>query len=426
MSRGYKGPMSGSLFWRRIAVSVIGFVAVIAAFGFVSEKLAAMRKQPGRAEAETRAIAVRVQKMERTTYKETLVGYGRARALRQTSVAAEVTGVVRWLSPRLEAGADLAKGEELVRLDDRDLKAALSSREARLRKTAAEERRLRTEKSTQETIRDITAEELETARRELARVKDLETRNAATRSEIDAQLLRVTLRRTAVRQQEGRISSLEAQRERVKAERAEVEASIRDASLQLGRSVIRAPYASRVTERNVRLGSRVAPGTVLFEIVDLSRIEIPVALAASRYHDVAIGATASVRLGDNTSWEGKVARVAPTVNTTDRTFFAYLVVEDAAGAAVPPGAFVTARIAGRRFDNVFALPRTAFVGDEIFVVRDNVAHAVTPAVRFTLPHVLLADGGLEAGAEVVVTNLEEIVDGSRVMPIRESPAGKDS
>ena len=115
------------------------------------------------------------------------------------------------------------------------------------------------------------------------------------------------------------------------------------------------------------------------------------------------------------------------MNSTDRTFFVYLVVENSAtSSAVPPGAFVTARIQGRRFDDVYVLPRTAFVGEQVFVVAGGRARATRPRIRFALPHVLLADAGLDEGAEVIVSNLEEVSDGTRITPVRADPRAEDS
>ena len=245
-----------------------------------------------------------------------------------------------------------------MRIDDRDLTEALKSAEARLERNSAESKRIAGELATNRDKLVVAHEELDTAERELKRIEELEGQSAGTKSELDKERMSVSVRRLAILEWKGRITSLDAQAERTTAEGKELESAVRQAEFDLGRTVVRAPYAGHVNARRVEPGARVAPGTVLFELVDLARIEIPVALPASRYGDVAPGAEADVRLGDKT-WTAKVVRISPTVRAEDRTFDIYLEVEK---PGVPPGAFVTASIRGRMFKRVFVLPRRAFSG----------------------------------------------------------------
>jgi membrane fusion protein (multidrug efflux system) len=339
-----------------------------------------------------------------------------------------VAGMVRSVAPGLEAGMAVQADQELVRLDDRDLREAVQSVLARRDKTRAEAKRLATDLDTNGKKLELSREELAASAREVTRIEGLEGRGGATKSELDKERLRYLVRRGAVLDFEGRQASLEAQIERNRFESAEIEAAVADAQLNLTRAVIRAPYAGRVVDKAVEVGERVAPGTVLFGLVDLARIEIPVALPASRYGEVKIGAPASIRIGTGAEPRvGTIVRLAPRVSDADRTFFAYVVIENVAGTApVPPGAFVTAHVDGRRFADVIVLPRTAFVGRQVYVHRDGVAQVIEPSIRYALPHVLLADGGVEEGDELIVTNLEEIADGTRVTPIRQETAAEDS
>ena len=149
-------------------------------------------------------------------------------------------------------------------------------------------------------------------------------------------------------------------------------------------------------------------------------------LGASRFGEVEVGATARVRLteGGPVVWSGTVVRVSPTVNSKDRTFTVYLEVE-AEGDRVPiaPGAFVLAEIDGRVHRDVIALPRIAFVGDSVYVAKEEAdGEAVVaerrPEVVRVLPEVALVRGGVEPGEKVILTNLEQIADGARVLLVR--------
>ncbi|MHC4934353.1 MAG: efflux RND transporter periplasmic adaptor subunit, partial [Planctomycetota bacterium] len=414
---------------RRVIVSLVLAVVFIAAGFQIFRMLAAGRKEPETADTVARPIVVRTTAAARTTYRETLTGYGRARALRQTSVAAELIGIVRWISPRLEAGATVQEGEALVKLDERDLRHAVSSAEARLERTAAERRQLQSDRDVALKKLDLARRELAASRRELERIESLTGQNAATQSDYDRQTMQTTLRESATLELEGRLAALVAQIARNGADKKDLAATLDKARLDLSRAVIAAPYSGRVDARHVQPGARVAPGTTLFDLVDLGRIEIPVALPASRQGHVAQGAPTVIRAesGGPLLWEGSVARVAPTVRSLDRTFFVYLVLENPAGRSpVAPGTFVVAEVAGRTFEGVFILPRTAFVGERVFVVEKGVARARRPEVVAEFPHVLLATGGIDEGARVVLTNLEEVADGTKVAAAPDRKTDRDS
>jgi membrane fusion protein (multidrug efflux system) len=401
---------------RRAILSLIAILLLVGA-GFLGfRKLAAMKAKPEQKETVARPIAVRVLPLSRTDFRETLSGYGRARALRATAVSAEVAGIVERLGEQLEPGAEVAAGEPLVWIDDRDLKQALASAEARLARNAAEEVRLRSDLETAASRLKVAESELAASKRELERIVSLKGQKVATDSELDRQSIQTALREAAVLELRGRLPSLRAQLDRNAAERRELSAARTRAELDLARAIVRAPYAGRIEERHVQEKERVAVGATLFRIVDLSRIEIPIALPAARYGEVQPGAAATVRLprDGGATWDGTIERLSPTVRVEDRTFYAYVVIENGDGAHLPPGAFTQAEIAGRTFSGVFVLPRTAFVGDRVFVEREGVARARSPELVAELPHVLLASGGVADGDHLIVTNLEEVADGTKV------------
>ena len=395
---------------RKLIVSVVAVAAILFVGYRAFRKLGEKPERPPKAESVARGIAVRTAPLRRQDYREQLTGYGRAKALRATPVAAEVAGVVSWVSKELEAGAAVNDTEPLVKLDDRDLKQALAAAAARKTAVAAEDTRLNADVATTGRHLGKAREDLETSRRELKRIQDLREQEAATKSDLDRQKMQTSLRETAVFELEGREATLRAQLQRNAAEAQEAAAAWTKAKNDSKRAVIFAPYAGSVLRRLVQKGARVAPGTPLFELIDLKSIEIAVALPASRYGDVRPGAGATVRHGRRT-FKTTVVRISPNINTPDRTFFAYLQVE-----GVPPGAFVTAFVEGRMHKDVFVLPRTTFVGDRVFVAIDGVARPRTPVAVLLLPSLMLAREGIAEGEQLIYTNLEEVAAGTKVAP----------
>lgn len=405
---------------RRIVLSIVLVGVLLVAGATTMRRLIASRPRPSKAATVALPIAVRVVPVARTSYREVITGYGRARALRATTVASEVAGLVTWVDPGLEAGVAVESGQELVRLDDRDLVQALASARARLERNAAEAVRLEAELDAARRRLEVAGDELAAARREHDRIRNLEGRAVVTQSDLDRQSMQTALREAAVVELEGRIASFAAQIDRTKADTRDLEAVLEKARLDLGRTTIRAPFAGHVEARHVARGGRVAAGTALFDLVDTARLEIPVAVPASHYGSVVVGTAARVRVTNGVAheWAGTVARVSPSIRAEDRTFFAYIEVENGAeGARLPPGAFTVAHVDGPVHEDVYVLPRTAFVAERVYVAEEGVARSRLPVVRVELPEAVIASGGLAPGELLIVSNLEEVADGSRVSAV---------
>jgi RND family efflux transporter MFP subunit len=416
----------------RLAVSlvlVLVFVAMGVGIMFLFVK---MKKKATRVPGAPPRTAVKVIEAKRAPYREILSGYGRARALREAQIAAEVGGVVRWVSRSLEAGMAVDKDEELVRLDARDYERALESAEARLAQAGTSVPRLKTDQASIARRLALTREDLLASKRELERIRGLAEGGVVTRSELDRQRISTSLTEKQVLILEAQESSITQELARAQSEIEAATAAKKRASLDLERTVIKSPYSGRIINRLARVGARVAPGAALFEIVDLSRVEVPVALGASQFGEVVAGAAASIRLteGGEVVWEGKVVRVSAAVRSQDRTFLVYLVIDGSAEEnPVPPGAFVIAEVEGRLHESVIPVPRAAFVADRLYVaVRAENGEALiderTPEIERLLPERALVKGGLKDGELVVVTNLEQIADGSRVQLVESAAEGE--
>ena len=419
---------------RRLVTSalVIGIVlyAAVKGFGY----FASMRKSSAKAEHGALAPLVRVVRAERLDHTEVLRGFGRARPMRTATVVAEVEGVVRAIDPQLEAGklveveprspktADGSVLPVLVVIDDRDLDDRLERARDDVKAAEAELTRLGTQLGSLRERVAVTERELDAAQRELDRIAPL-VPATISRSELDAQQIQVALRERAkllleaeIRQNADAVAAAEARLSSLRrgvtlAERAKT------------RARVRAPFAGRIETRHVEVGERVKPGDALFTIVDLSRMEVPVALPAGRYDEVAVGAAATLRLPEHgeSLWTGTVTRKAPQIDSERRVFFAYLVVEGTPGEnVVTPGAHLIATVEGHTHVGVIPIPRRAFLTEHLFVaVPDEggetaTVHERVPTVTRYLAGFGLVKAGVEAGDLVLVTNLESVAEGSTV------------
>ncbi|MFW1665537.1 HlyD family efflux transporter periplasmic adaptor subunit [Acinetobacter ursingii] len=87
------------------------------------------------------------------------------------------------------------------------------------------------------------------------------------------------------------------------------QAKVEQAQLDLDRTVIRAPVDGVVARRNIQVGQRVAPGTVMMSVVPISQLYVDANFKESQLAKVRVGQTATLTsdlYGDDVEYRGKV------------------------------------------------------------------------------------------------------------------------
>ena len=152
-------------------------------------------------------------------------------------------------------------------------------------------------------------------------------------------------------------------RQNVETLHAQVEqrrAGLAFARKKLADSVIRAPFAGHVKQRLVSVGQYVKVQTPVMVIVNVDplrvRLQVPEKMAAW----VAVGQSVTVRVEawPDRSFEGKVARISPSVDPQTRSFEVEALLANHDGA-LKPGFFARAGIASSRVDKALVVPADA-------------------------------------------------------------------
>ncbi len=401
---------------RKFLISVSLIIAILAIGVGAATLLVFTKSAPQKRDSERPPMLVRCQRLTPHTARETLVGYGTARADRLAQVSAEVSGLVEYVSDNLKPGSSVAQGEVLIRLDDREYKARLDRARHQVAAEEAALANIAIEVTNVTELERIALVELEIANREQVRVQKLFEQGLAGRRELDTAEGDVEARRRVLqnlRKEHEYLPNTRRQREAaVQLRRADVEI----AALNLARCVIAAPFAGRIEQVRVELGERIAAGTWQFSLLDPALIEIPVEIPMSWYPRLAVGAVCRIatEADGGVVWSGKVARIAPSGNSDMRTISAYVEVDNRTQPIpLKPGLFVRAEIDGSVFENALTVPRGAVQDGAVFVYEGGVAHRREVRVtRQILAESLVS--GLEPGVIVITSNLDALADGAPV------------
>lgn len=339
------------------------------------------------------AMLVEVTEVEYGTFQPAIVAMGTVRPELEIVLSPRVSGEIVSISDSFTPGGFVGKDEILLQIDPADFEATLAQRKSELRQANANL-------------------ELELGRQDLAR-RDYEALEGSISSEYKTLVLREPQLNTA----------------RAGVEAAEV--AIRRAQLDLDRTRIRAPFAAHILSREANVGSQVSPGESLGEIVGIEHYWIEAAVPVSNLNwisfpddESAKGSTVRIL---NRNWlegsfrNGKVHSLIGALENQTRLARVLLSVADPLAhepesAAMPPlmvGSFVEARIEGRPIENVVRLDRDYLrKNDTVWLMQDEVLVIRTLDIVFRDQKHVYVRSGLDAGDQVVTTNLATVIEGA--------------
>jgi len=372
-------------------------IVVIAAGLLGAWLMTANRKEPERHLPEPPIPLVRVSTVAIVDMTLTVTSQGTVRPRTESTLSAEVSGLVVEVSSAFVAGGFFEEGDLLLRIDPQDYRQALAEAESRM---AAAELRLAQE----------------------AAAGDLARTEWAEIGEGEATAL--TLHKPQLAEA---AAAVDAARE-----------SIAQARRNLKRTDVRAPYAGRLRQKQVDVGQLVNRGAPLASIyaIDAAEIRLPlpdnqlafVDLPLSYRHETGDATGPKVALqaefaGRSYEWTGRIVRTEGEIDPRSRMVHAVARVDDPYARGDDPqrpplasGLWVTTTISGRSVQEVCVLSRAALRdGDQVLVLNgDNrVRFRDVDVLRKTSAEVIIRSG-LEAGERVVLSQLAAVTDGMKV------------
>lgn len=358
---------------------------------------------------------------------EWFTGYGSAGPDRTVQLAAEVSGTLIERVNDVEAGSTVSKGQPLIRLDDREYRHTLERVSALADADQAGIEELEAEARTLQKIVTTAEQELRVAADERKRVADLFERNLAAKKEFDFAHLAYQQARRVLQGYEMQSARIGPRRSRLEASKQAREAEARLAALNMERCEIAAPFSGTIEVLFVDAGDHVAPGAPLMTLIDPSRVEIPVQLPGAVFEHVALGAPCrlSCESMPESSWQGQVVRISPSIDELTRTFSAYLEVDNSKQLQpLVPGTFVTARLRGPMYSKRLLVPRGAVRGGYILVAREGTANKQAVTVERVIGDRAMLSGDIAEGQRVIISQLGQFEDGAPVRISTDAPESR--
>jgi len=182
-----------------------------------------------------------------------------------------------------------------------------------------------------------------------------------------------------------------------------------------------APTTGVVARRNVENGEHVARGAEMFTVVRSDVLELAAAVPARQANEIKVGQRVHFAAGGQ-DLEGRVARMNPTIDPTNRSITVYVQVPNGDGA-LKGNSFATGRIVSRTVDGAIVIPgaaiRQAQGNEKPFVYRLGAEDAlerapVSVGILDEAQAIAEIVEGLNVGDRIVVGNVGTLGAGMKV------------
>jgi RND family efflux transporter MFP subunit len=368
-----------------------GFVAVALAatgIGFALNMTAGT--QAGLRRPPQTAPLVEVALVKAGAIRKEVTYVAAVRAEESVTITPKVTGVLR--SVNVDLGDRVEEGETIALIDDEEFVQRVTQAEANLELAQA---RLQQSQIA-----------LRLATRERERTKTGNNQGLITEQELDAA-----------------VSALESSRANLSLAKAEItraESQVKEAQINVKYTQIVAPLSGFIDKRRADPGALVSPNSPICTIVRTDPARIIVNIPESEVYLAEIGLSTIVNApGLQAPIDGRVNRVAPTVDMATGTIQVEISVQNSEGK-LRPGLTAEVTFVARERSQTLLIHEESLLRDndsvDVYRVVDDIARRVPVEIGIIGNKRAEVLAGLEEGDKIVVNGQFLLVDGTKVRP----------
>lgn len=357
---------------------------IVGAFALIIFLLITVKPQVKREHQPTNnGITVETLPLHKRPYQIILNSFGRIQPGIQSSLVAQVSGQIKWVSEQLREGGEFHQGDVLLRIDDRDYQVQVDIARAELASSKA-------------------ALEEEISKSEQAQ-REWNSANLTTPATPFA------LRKPQLAAAQANLQSAQAK--------------LNQALLNLQRTSIQAPYNGKVRSQSVDLGDVVNNNTVLANIFASDYAEIKLAIKNSELNLLnpadgkiellnTLSATTEVwpaelkrtaaAIDENSQQMNIIARVKHPFNTQGKT-------------PLLAGQYMDAKIFARQLTDAIVIPnKSLYQGHYVYIVRAGLLEKREVKLLWQNDNDSIISQGLNEGDELIITPLGQVSSGTQV------------
>ena len=321
-------------------------------------------------------------------------------------IGAATVEAVPKVSGRLESipvrlGDKVARGQQLAKVEDREILEQVKQAEASFRVSAA-------------TIRQREAD-LKLAQTNLDRSHSLYDRQLIPRQTFD--------------DTDARYQAATAALDLARAQHSQAEARLDELKINLANTVITSPVSGFIGKRVLDPGAWVTPNSAFISVVDIAVVRLVVNVVEKDLRKITQGMKADVTVDafPGEKFAGRIAHVAPVLDPATRTAQIEIEVQNST-FRLKPGMYARVDFVVEHRENILVLPANAVVdlrGQKgVFLPGDgDVARFKAITLGMSQPDRVEVVEGLPEGTRVVTTGATALREGDRIVLLGQAGRG---
>ncbi len=392
---------------------------------------------------------LRVVKTSSVDLIPTVAGYGTARPGSVWEAVAEVKGTVRYIHSRLKAGEIIPAETVLIKLDGTEYQLAISRTAANVAKTQAEIRELAIAEDNARKMIAVEKQSLILARDSIERKRKLLKHNAASKDDVDQEEISFLQQQQNLLKLENDLALIPSKKESLQAVLEVYRSDLRQAQINLSKTVIRAPYDCRPGDVNIKAGQFIQAGQLLFQAhgTDVTEIDVQFRIEDLQkllneqmrnrlqpglgtgdfgrlFKDVR--GVVELQSGEwSAQWDARIDRFREAVAVKTREIMVVVAVDHPYEKVIPgerpplmAGMFCRVELQGPVQPRRMVVPRSAVHDDVVFIVdSESRLQKKQVIVDFFQSEAAVLRSGVSIGDRVVVSDPAPAMIGMKISPV---------
>ena len=374
---------------RKIILSIVGILLVVASFLF-AKKLIADKNKPKPVQAKV-VKTVFIDTVQNSTIPIVIAANGKLEAKRRLELYAEVQGIFKTGNKLFKPGQEYSAGQTLIKIDAAEYYASVQSSKSNLYNSIA------------------------------AIMPDLRLDFPDIFDKWQNYLNSFDLNKTTPK-----LPEMTSDKENYFITGRSIVSNYYNVKTQeqrLAKYYISAPFSGILTEALVTEGTLIRSGQKLGEYIDPSVYEMEVAISKTFANLLKVGEEVALNNLDKTeSYKGKVSRINGSIDPTTQTITAYIEVKN---ASLKEGMYLEANLNAKEEANAVEIDRNLLLeSQQVYVVKDSLLDVIdVKPVYFSDTKVVLKN--VPNGTIILKKPVPGAYAGMLVKPFEDKPKAKD-
>lgn len=396
--------------------------------------------------------SVRTLRVVKTSHIDLIpraVGYGTAKPESVWNAVAEVKGTISYIHPRLKAGELIPAETVLIQFDPTEYELSISRAMANVAKTRADIKELAIEEENGKKLIDVEKKSLILAKNSIERKHKLLKHDVASRDDVDREEKAFLQQKQNLLKLENSLALIPSKRESLQAVLKAYQSVLKQANIDLSKTIIKAPYNCRPGDVTLKAGQFIQTGQLLFrahgtdvtEIDAHFRIEhlqnllnekmrsglqpgLSMGTFSRLFKDVRV--LVELQSGEwSAQWSGKIDRFREMMDIKTRELVVVVAVDQPYRQAIPgkrppliDGMFCRVELRGPVQHRRVVIPRSAIYHNAVFLVdSDRRLQKKQVIIDFLQSDFAVIRSGLSEDEIVVVSDPSPAMIGMKISPV---------